>query len=364
MNNEFINKFLLIQTKEYTVKKYYIKKLLGVGSVGHIYLLINQKKKFILKVSNDNCYNELLSELIIVKNNMKNISYYPLYYGKINIKNNIRFGIIYPFIGTYNLDQIKLINYYIDFNNIINIIKQIILQLKSFQNIIHCDIKSSNIVLNNKLNPTIIDFGLINNINNLDNKNYILSTIYLTSPESLLTHNKYKHIIINKNIINLSKHDNFGLFTIIINLFLTNNYNYWNIICEYLCDYLKFDNKLIINQNYSDIYIYCWYRFFYKNINNLCSCKTLNLNICCIYKKLINNIIDYYKKEKIYLCKIDFLLFDDFFNIFIKKKLDLNRININNILLFKDFLINLVHFNFNQRYTYDKLLNHKFLTNI
>ena len=106
MNYDFINKYIYIQINNNNIYKYYIKKLLGYGSVGHIYLIVNQQKKFVLKISNDNCYNELLTELIIMKHNLKqNTLYYPLHYGKIIIKdNNVRFGIIYPFVGLYNLD--------------------------------------------------------------------------------------------------------------------------------------------------------------------------------------------------------------------------------------------------------------------
>ena len=264
------------------------------------------------------------------------------------MKNNKKkIGIIYPFVGLYNLEKIKLINYNLNYNNIIEIIKQIIIQLKNLENIIHCDLKSSNVVINNIIKPTIIDYGLINNVNIRES---ILTTIYITSPESLLLQDQYINII--NNNINLSKHDNYGLFTIIIDLFMKNNLTYWNIIYKYLCNYLGFNDKLLHNQQLSYIYVYCWYRFCHKNIDNICD----------IYKKLINNIIDYHIIHyKINLEKINFLLFNDFFDLFILSNLDLNKIDVNNIILLKDFLINLINFNFNLRYNFDQLLNHNFI---
>ena len=66
--------------------------------------------------------------------------------------------------------------------------------------LIHCDLKTSNIVIDIRsneemkdvLNATIIDFGLLKES---DDKYDIVSTNFITSPESLLTIHKYDNYI-------------------------------------------------------------------------------------------------------------------------------------------------------------------------
>jgi len=159
-------KLFIKSTKDNIDCSYNIYDCLGSGTIGNVYLLESlNKKNYVIKVSKDSCKKDLMDELGIfkyLKNNEINNKNFPIYYG--DIKRTNKFGIIYPFLGKYNLDKFKI--YYINklsFNNNIDIIKQIIEQLISFENIIHCDLKSSNIIIDfieNKLIATLTDLGL------------------------------------------------------------------------------------------------------------------------------------------------------------------------------------------------------------
>ena len=98
-------------------------------------------KKCVIKVSKKSCKKDLIYELKIfkyLKNNEINNNIFPIFYG--DIEGTEKFGIIYPFLGKYNFDNFKIqfINK-LSFNDNIDIINQIIIQLISFDNVIHCD---------------------------------------------------------------------------------------------------------------------------------------------------------------------------------------------------------------------------------
>ena len=180
--------------------EYYIHNYLGDGTVGDVYLLeAFNKKEYIIKISKSCCKKDLINELEIfhkhLKKNIINHKIFPIFYGNFDDSDN--FGIIYPYLGQYNFEKFKIYHKNkLSFINNIYIIKQIIEQLISFDNIIHCDLKSSNIIIDIKedfLIATITDLGLSNLI--IPNK-IVLSTNYITSPESLLTlPDFYKYIV-------------------------------------------------------------------------------------------------------------------------------------------------------------------------
>lgn len=339
------NTILDILTPKYT--KFKIKAYIGKGTTGQVYLLesVDNKTKYAIKISNDDYDEHLIDEIKLInyyfsKYNITHVSY-PIncgYFRKLKV-----YGIIYPYFGFYSLEKIKTISHNINISDRIKIIIQIINQLKSLTNVIHCDIKPANIVLDIETNTaTIIDFGLIQSYTS----NYVISTNYITSPESLLTVDKYYDCLINRNDKDVSKHDYFGLFSIIIHLFV--KISYWSIIQLYLVDKNYTTSELIKCDAYY-IYVYVWYKFNYKTK-------------CQIKNKSLYNIIN--KIEFIYptILDRDFICFDDFFNKYIKPDI-YNSITDENIIInFKSFIELLIKFDLVDRPSFDELLNHPFLT--
>ena len=227
--------------------EYKIESHLGHGTIGNVYLLDN--KKYVIKISKKECEDELIYELEMFKNKLKknneNERIFPIFYG--NFKNSKKFGIVYNYLGKYNFDDFKLKHYnLLSFKNNITIIKQIITQLISFDNIIHCDLKSSNIIIDIKANSllaTIIDLGL-SSLVIPDRK--VLSTNYITSPESLLTLKEYYKCVVNQDDLSMKKHDYFGLFTFVLNLF--SKENYWYILNKYLTKDKKINQDFLLEQ--------------------------------------------------------------------------------------------------------------------
>jgi serine/threonine protein kinase len=330
--------------------KFHITQYLGKGSVGQVYLIQHKSKKYVIKISNYNCYNELLSEAdnTITLFNKYNIihNYYPIYWGDIYYIQDEQFinsslcGVIYPFLGFYNLENIKQIDFKLNWNSYTNIIKQLLNQLSNFNNIIHGDLKSSNVVFDiydYNIIANIIDFGLIKDINN--NNSNIISTNYVTSPESLFTTFKYSNCIVDT--IDYSKHDYFGLYVIILDLFL--NKLYWYILSSYLIESLEFNSLLIRSQRSTDIITYMYYKFFNIIPNNS-------------YSNLISSI------EKEYnLSNKNFITFEQFFKKYIKPNLNFNIFPFKKIPLFYNFLISICHFNPSNRLSIKLLLQHPFI---
>ena len=223
-----------------------ITNFLGKGTIGQVYLLepvLDSSKLLVIKISNSDCQKDLQKE---VKKVIKyfyegkiNHKTYPEYYG--NFDNLNAFGAIYPYLGFYNLDKIKSIKYHISWSHNVSIIKQLVYQVNSFTNIIHGDLKPPNIVLdikNNQVVATIVDFGLIKK---KDDKYGIISTNYVSSPESLLTLQEYKIFKNNDELIDYSKNYYFCLYCICINLFVKNSY--WSILSKYIIDVFKVSNS-------------------------------------------------------------------------------------------------------------------------
>lgn len=338
---------ILDNNKLYTYK---IIKFLGKGTVGQVYLLkeITNDRSLIIKISNVTYNQELQDEVLtmICHFNTYNIDhiYQPIFYGEFdNLK---AYGVVFPFLGFYNLEQIKELNYKISWKNNIAIIKQIINQLINLKNIIHGDLKSANVVINNEnaeVTATIIDFGLIK----LKScKSNLISTNYITSPESLLSLEKNNDCINSINDIDLSKHDHYGLFSIILDLFLKKKY--WNILTSYLVNNTTIKYEYIFKHKSIAVMCYVYYKFFYNN-------KTDLPNIS--YQNLINKIeINYTGLDEIKL-----LNFDDFFEKYIMSNINYSYFDFRYLKSFKDFLINIIHFDPQKRKSLNELLEHDFL---
>jgi len=336
------------------VVKFKITNYLGKGSIGQVYLITRQSidkqseyifplKSYVLKISNDDCMDELLNEMVIIKKKFKEYNIinesYPLACGIfLNIK---ALGVIYKFLGYYNLEKIKRINYTIEMSHNKSIIKQIILQMIQMGNNIHCDLKPSNIVIDvdtieNKMKGTIIDYGLMKGYNEMN----IISTNYITSPESLLT-------LTPAPIygVDMSKHDYFGLFVIIINLFVTNNY--WDIISDFLIKNHNISSQFIMKDEARIIFVYIWFKFTYNNTIDIPNNKLREL------------ILDIESKNIIFTLK-KFENFDLFFNNYIVPNLNLYYINEASIDMLKSFLRSISYFCPEDRPPLYKLLEHPF----
>lgn len=351
---------LNINSEEYD--KYKIVNLLGKGTVGQVYMLdyvdslptmMNKPdqvhdKKYIIKISKSDYQEDLNDEVELVEHyfNKYDIEHasYPIFWGKfINMNAS---GVIYPYLGFYNLHEIKKVPYKIYWENNVSIIIQLINQLINFKNIIHGDLKSLNVVvdtIDDNIVATIIDFGLIKKKNSKEN---IISTNYITSPESLLSLKKYLICIDNNSLVDFSKHDYYGLYTIILDLLLKKKY--WIIIKAYLVDYLKLNLNYIVKHKANDIYGYIYYKFFYNNH------QTLPDNI---YKKLIYSIEINYPT----LSNKQFYDFDTFYKLYIEPNIDYTIFNSEYLPYFKDFLINICHFDPTKRMELKDLLLHPFL---
>lgn len=349
-STNIINANLLIHYGQ-TYSTYKITNYLGKGTVGQVYLIESSdnsnSNSYVIKISNSESIDDLIDEVKLTKHYFKknNICHasYPIYYGFFkNLKGS---GVIYPYFGFYNLEKIKSINYKIDFKNNINIIVQLIKQLKNLTNVIHCDLKPSNIVINiqsNQIYATIIDFGLIRSYTSKKN---VISTNFITSPESLLTLSKFYKCNISNELINLSKHDYFGLYCIIINLFVSKTY--WSLVLKYLTD-IDINDDLLFKQEAINIFAYMWYRFVYDDKEKIVHKQMYNLilEIEVLYPSIIN------KK---------FLCFDDFFIKYVCPNINYSIFDKNQLDNFKDFSKSIIQFEYDSRPNFDDLLNHKFL---
>lgn len=351
-SNSIINSHIIMYNNEIN-HKYKIINYLGNGSIGQVYLLepVNfiSDKKYVIKMSNPDCNEHLSAEVKLVNN----------YFNKYNIKHNSQpiywgyfektktYGVIYPYLGFYSLEKIKKIHYHISWKNNINIIIQLINQLIDLDNIIHGDLKPANVVLDivdNNITASIIDFGLIKK---KDSKKNILSTNYITSPESLLSLDKYNKCLNSNDIVDFSKHDYYGLFVIVLGLFLRKDF--WSIINSYLINYVKIDMIYFTENDLLDVFCYMYYKFFYKNSQDI----TNN-----IYKKLIDDIETNNSSFELK----SFCDFDKFFELYIEP--NINYSNFKNKIYFKDFLIKICHFDTSERLDLYNLMVHPFLFNV
>lgn len=349
-SKNIINSKLLIYNNKSQIT-FKIINFLGKGTVGQVYLLeqlSDSNKNFVIKISNSECQNDLKREVrkVIKYFTEGNIEHkaYPKYYG--NFDNLNAYGVIYPYLGFYNLDKIKSINYDISWTYNLMIIKQLIQQVHSFKTIIHGDLKPPNVVINvtDTIEATIVDFGLIKK---KDDKYGIISTNYVSSPESLLTLDEYNKFKDKYESIDYSKHDYFGLYCIIVNLFVKSSY--WSVLSKYVTSVFKVSNSDLLEYEAVLLFTYVLYRFFYTDINQLPN-------------QSLKNLIDYIETNKVKtINKNKFLTWDEFFDNYIIRSLDRTSFNLNYIELFRDFLKKLIHFDSSKRSDLNELLKHPFL---
>lgn len=349
-SKNIINSKLLIYNNKSQIT-FKIINFLGKGTVGQVYLLeqlSDSNKNFVIKISNSECQNDLKREVrkVIKYFTEGNIEHkaYPKYYG--NFDNLNAYGVIYPYLGFYNLDKIKSINYDISWTYNLMIIKQLIKQVHSFKTIIHGDLKPPNVVINvtDTIEATIVDFGLIKK---KDDKYGIISTNYVSSPESLLTLDEYNKFKDKYESIDYSKHDYFGLYCIIVNLFVKSSY--WSVLSKYVTSVFKVSNSDLLEYEAVLLFTYVLYRFFYTDINQLPN-------------QSLKNLIDYIEINKVKtINKNKFLTWDEFFDNYIIRSLDRTSFNLNYIELFRDFLKKIIHFDSSKRSDLIELLKHPFL---
>ena len=348
ISTNIINSHLLVHTDE-EYETYKITNYLGRGTVGQVYLIESNGNICVIKISNRNLMEDLIEEVELLvtyfsENKIIHPSY-PLYYGYF--KNLKAVGVIYPYFGFYNLEKIKSIDYNIGFAYNIQIIRQLIRQMQSFTNILHCDIKPSNVVISvrdNTIKATIIDFGLIKSVNL---KDHVISTNYITSPESLLTLSEFSTCVKSLDDFSLEKHDYYGLFSIVINLFTRKTF--WTVFSQYLID-LNFNSEYLHKQNASFIFVYVWYRFTYEKKSQIKNSSLL---------RVIEHI------EKIYpnITSKKFLNYGDFFNEYVCYYIDSYTIDKNNLEELKNFTEQIIQFDYVDRPELTKLFQHKFLSN-
>ncbi len=337
---------IVITDKSYI--KYKIINYIGKGTVGQVYLLesYHDSSVCVIKISNSQCTDDLIDEVKLTqsyfsKNNIIHPSF-PIYCGFF--KNLKAFGIIYPYFGFYNLEKIKYIDYKIDFKNNKEIIKQIITQMSLFKNIIHCDLKPSNVVIevvNNIIKATVIDFGLVKEITEPEN---LISTSYITSPESLLTLTNFSECTVTSDPVKFDKHDYFGLFCIVINLFIKKSF--WTLIVNYLTD-INFNNDFLHKQSASTVFVYMWFKFSYKEKSHIAN-KSL-LNVITKIETMYPNISE--KK---------FVNYDDFFDKYVNSFIDSETIDKLKLSDLKDFTKQIIKFEYLLRPSLKDLLSHKF----
>ena len=331
--------------------RFYVSDYLGKGSTGQVYLikLLNDfDKQYVIKISNTDCKEEILNEINLIHKYFEKEKIihksYPLYFG--NFENLDSLGIVYPYLGFYNLENIKKTNISINFKNNQNIIIQIINQLKSFNNLVHCDLKPSNIVIDtidNSYKVNIIDFGLIK-LN--DQNDDFISTNYITPPESLLSIDYFKKLVDLNDPVNFAKHDYIGLFCVVINLFIRKSY--WSILSDYLTNYLKFNSEVIVKHGSIGLYCYIFYKFYHDCIDD-------------IENNSLKNLIKDIEKTYPFLSSKKFLNIDDFITNYVLLNIDEKTIEFSYLTKFRNFIKKIAHFNYKLRPSYEELLKDPFL---
>ena len=319
-------------------------RYLGKGGVGTVYQLSND---MVIKISEniDDLQDEVYTTLKLFGNNNINHPNKPIYYGEFLEEKY--YGIVFPLFGTLNIEEIHEKKIKLDFNVTKNIVINIIYQLMSLNNCIHCDLKPSNVVLNDNFKPTIIDFALMKEI---QNKKNTISTNYITTPESVLTLSSNKKLYDDNNLknIDLSKHDIYGVGAIILTLYL--NCTVWDLFYEYYVHYLKINKKSILKDYSIYIITYGYFKFNYNNKQQLIN-------------SYLYNLIDYIETNLPTVKERPFIDFEQFYDKFIYKYINHKLFNSNKMYKnFKNLLQNIYKFNSKDRIYYEDILNHQFFS--
>ncbi len=170
---------------EYQKKKYYIINLLGKGAYGTVVKARDDNNNYYaikIHYNNNNSQSKAAKKEINFLKKMKNSKHTVKIIDHFELKKFIIIIYNLLFSTLSNLYQ----NYPLDIYQIKNISKQILEAVKEMfsYNIMHRDLKPDNIMIDNKDNIFLIDFGLASEIKNKKPK-YDIQTIYYRSPEVL-----------------------------------------------------------------------------------------------------------------------------------------------------------------------------------
>lgn len=166
--------------------KYYFKSLLGKGTYGSVVKAHdNNNNYYAIKIhyNFDSSYTKAATNEINFLKKMKNSKY--------TVKIIENFELDKFIIIIYNLLYSTLSNLYqnypLDISQIRNLSKQLLEAVKEMfsYNIMHCDLKPDNIMIDNKDNLYLIDFGLASEIKYKIPTSYI-QTIYYRAPEVIV----------------------------------------------------------------------------------------------------------------------------------------------------------------------------------
>ena len=179
---------------EYKNKKYYITSLLGKGTYGSVVKAHDENRNYYaikIHYNIDSSFTKAATNEINFLKKMKNSKHTVKIIESFELDKFII--IIYDllFSTLSNLYQ----NYPLDISQIRNLSKQLLEAVKEMfsYNIMHCDLKPDNIMIDNKDNLYLIDFGLASEIKYKISYSYI-QTIYYRAPEVILNQTISKEI--------------------------------------------------------------------------------------------------------------------------------------------------------------------------
>jgi len=191
-----------------SVNGYYIKNQLGEGRYGIAYLgesydkklvTIKQLKKSMLRKNKSNI---LFEPLILKELNNSNCNYFPKYIDKFKYKENTKGYILEYIDGETFSDILYKQNKTFTKNEIYKIALRLfdIVEILESYNIVHKDIRITNVIYTNSKEIKLIDFGLARYI---DNKRYKKELDYWYIADFLIhlhysTHEDTKNFLKNK----------------------------------------------------------------------------------------------------------------------------------------------------------------------
>lgn len=179
---------------EYNHVKYYIKSLLGKGTYGSVVKAHDNNNNFYaikIHYNFDSSYTQAAANEINFLKKMKNSKYMVKIIESFELDKFIIiiYNLLYSTLS--NLYQ----NYPLDIFQIRNLSKQLLEAVKEMfsYNIMHCDLKPDNIMIDNKDNLYLIDFGLASEIKNKI-ATFYMQTVYYRAPEVIVKQTISKEI--------------------------------------------------------------------------------------------------------------------------------------------------------------------------